>query len=385
MPKAIVNRRGRERVLLGHHWIFRSDVRKAEADSGDIVDVLDPGGGLLGRAFYSAESEIQLRLITAEDQVVDEPFWRSKLISALALRERLFPTSALYRWVHGESDGIPSVIIDRYGEFLSIQTLSRGSERLKDLFVRLAVDLLSPRGIVERNDQKVRSLEGLPLVKSKLYGEIPTEVNVQEGNVAHRPDLWNGQKTGLFLDQRENHAAARGYAAGRALDVFSYDGGFALQLASVCESVLAIDSSAEALARLRANAERQGWQHVETVEANAFDVLRELAQRGEAFDTIVLDPPAFAKNRAAVPKARRGYKEINLRALKLLRPGGHLVTCTCSYHLREGDFLDIVQSAAADVRARLVVVEKRTQARDHPILLAMPETYYLKCLILRKL
>jgi 23S rRNA (cytosine1962-C5)-methyltransferase len=210
-------------------------------------------------------------------------------------------------------------------------------------------------------------------------------VPVQEEGVSLHADLRKGQKTGLFLDQRENHEAATRYASGRALDVFAYDGGFALHLARRCEKVLAVDISADALARLRANAEANNLTNIETIEANAFDLLRELVDRGEAFDTIVLDPPAFAKNRAAVPQAMRGYKEINLRALKLLRPGGHLITCTCSYHIKEHDFLNILVSAAVDTGAHLILREKRTQSRDHPILMSMPETYYLKCLVLQKI
>jgi 23S rRNA (cytosine1962-C5)-methyltransferase len=209
-------------------------------------------------------------------------------------------------------------------------------------------------------------------------------LRVQEEGVLFHADLWEGQKTGLFLDQRENHEAATRYARGRALDVFAYDGGFTLHIARVCDQVLAVDVSADALARLRSNAEANNLTNIETIEANAFDLLRELVDRGESFDTIILDPPAFAKNRAAVPQAMRGYKEINLRALKLLRPGGHLVTCTCSYHIKEADFLDIVASAAIDADTHLILREKRTQSRDHPILLSMPETHYLKCLMLQK-
>jgi 23S rRNA (cytosine1962-C5)-methyltransferase len=210
-------------------------------------------------------------------------------------------------------------------------------------------------------------------------------LQVLEEGVSFHADLWEGQKTGLFLDQRENHEAATRYARGRALDVFAYDGGFALHIARACDQVIAVDISEDALARLRSNAEANNLTNVETIEANAFDLLRELAGRGDSFDTIILDPPAFAKNRAAVPQAVRGYKEINLRALKLLRPGGHLVTCTCSYHIKEGDFLDIVASAAMDTETHLILREKRTQSRDHPILLSMPETHYLKCLMLQKI
>jgi 23S rRNA (cytosine1962-C5)-methyltransferase len=244
--------------------------------------------------------------------------------------------------------------------------------------------MTSPTGILERNDPRVRALEGLERVTGSLSGEIPRAVPVREEGVRFHVDLWEGQKTGLFLDQRENHEAATRYAGGRALDVFAYDGGFTLQLARACDNVLAVDISPDAVARLRANAETNNLSNIETIEANAFDLLRELVDRGESFDTIVLDPPAFAKNRAAVPQAMRGYKEINLRALKLLRSGGHLITCTCSYHIKEHDFMNILASASVDTGTRLILREKRTQARDHPILMSMPETYYLKCLVLQK-
>ena len=386
MPVVTVSKRGRERILKGHLWIYRSDVRAVEAaSSGDVVDVQDTQGRLLGRAFYSDSSQITLRLITTKDEVVDEDFWRRKLVEALARRSDLLPATTAYRWVHGEADGIPSLVVDRYGDYLSIQTLTAGTDRLKECFIRLWMELAEPLGIMERNDQKARALEGLPLIKDAVFGEVPPSVPVHEAGIELRVDLREGQKTGLFLDQRENRMAAGSHAAGKALDVFCYDGGFSLHLAAACESVLAVDTSTEALARLRVNAEVNGFENIEPLQANGFDVLRELETRGERFDTIVLDPPAFAKNRSAVAPARRGYKDINLRAMKLLRPGGILVTSTCSYHISELTFLDILSAAAADARSRMVLLDKRAQSRDHPILLAMPETHYLKCVILRKL
>ena len=386
MPVVKVSKRGRERILKGHLWVYRSDVRAVSAvSSGEVVDVQNPQGGFLGRAFYSDSSQIALRLITTKDEVVDEDFWRRKLVEALARRGNLLPATTAYRWVHGEADGIPSLVVDRYGDYLSIQTLTAGTDRLKECFIRLCVELAEPVGIMERSDQKARVLEGLPLIKDVVFGEIPPSVSVHEAGIELRVDLREGQKTGLFLDQRENRVAAGSHAAGKALDVFCYDGGFSLHLAGACQSVLAVDTSTEALARLRVNAEVNGFENIEPVQANGFDVLRELETRGERFDTIVLDPPAFAKNRAAVAPARRGYKDINLRAMKLLRPGGILVTSTCSYHISELTFLDILSAAAADARSRMVLLDKRAQSRDHPILLAMPETHYLKCVILRKL
>ena len=385
VPQVVVSRRGQDRLLSGHPWIFRSDVKKtAGATSGSVVGVRNVRGDRLGQAFYSKESQIALRIITSADENIDEAFWRVRLASALRYRKGLSSSTTAYRWVHGESDGIPSLVVDRYGDYLSVQTLSRGTERLKSTLVDLMVELARPVGVLERNDPKVRALEGLPLVQSTLYGEVPRSVRVQEEGIFFHANLWDGQKTGLFLDQRENRLAAARYASGRALDVFSYDGGYSMHLARVCEKVLAVDTSGEALARLRSNAEANHFTNIETIEANAFDLLRDFVDRREVFDTVVLDPPAFAKNRASVAQARRGYKEINLRALKLLRPGGYLITSTCSYHITEVQFLSVLAAATADVGARSILVEKRAQARDHPVLLTMPETHYLKCLVLQK-
>jgi 23S rRNA (cytosine1962-C5)-methyltransferase len=276
-------------------------------------------------------------------------------------------------------------VVDRYGDYLVVQTLSQGTDRRKsEIAEALAADL-APKGILARNDPKVRGLEGLAQEVTLLHGSVPETVEVKEGDVRFTVDPWKGQKTGLFLDQRENHQMARAYARGRVLDGFSYDGGFALQVAAQSASVLAVDLSAEALARVRGNASRNGLLNVETRDANVFDVLRELSDAGERFDTVILDPPAFAKSKGAVPRAVRGYKEINLRALKLLPPGGCLITCSCSYHVHEADLEQILAEAASDAGATVTVVEKRRQARDHPVVLGVPETYYLKCFVLRRL
>ena len=276
-------------------------------------------------------------------------------------------------------------MVDRYGEYLVIQTLSQGTERAKAEVVAVLGELLKPKGTVERNDPRVRALEGLEQTVSVLSGEVPDTVEVSEGDVRFRVDLRKGQKTGLFLDQRENHLAARQYARGRVLDGFSYDGGFALQVARHSDEVTAVDLSTESLERVRANAAANGLANVRTRDANVFELLHELDQRGERFDSVILDPPAFAKSKDAAPKAARGYKEINLRALKILKPGGCLVTCSCSYHIHEEDFEAILADAAVDAGATVTVVEKRRQARDHPVVLGVPETYYLKCFVLRRL
>jgi 23S rRNA (cytosine1962-C5)-methyltransferase len=380
-----VNRRGEERVRIGHLWVYRSDVLRAEAEPGAIVRVVGPRGRAIGYALYSNRSEIALRLFTRGDAPPDLETWRARIEQAVAYREVLAIDATAYRVIHGEADLLPSLIVDRYGDCLVLQTLSQGTDRLLPEITRLLVETLRPAGILARNDPKVRMLEGLEQRVDVVHGEVPDSIRVRDGRVVFGVDPYKGQKTGLFLDQRENRAAAARYAHGRLLDAFSYHGAFALTLAASCEEVLAVDISEEAVARIRENARDNGVTNIEARAMNVFDELRELERRGERFDTIVLDPPAFAKNRSALPKALSGYKEINLRALKILRPGGILITCTCSYHVSEADFAEVVAAAAIDAHADIVVVEKRMQSRDHPVLMTVPETYYLKCFILRKL
>ena len=381
----IVSKRGESRVRSGHPWIFKSDVaRAAGVAPGSVVRVLGPTGRPLGFAFFSAQSEITLRMIERGD-TLSPTFVRDRLLAARAWREAIAPGVEALRLVHGEGDGLPSLIVDRYGEYLVVQTLSQATDARKAEIVAGLVEIFRPRGILERNDPRVRAHEGLASQVGVLHGEVPETVTVSENGVRLEADLWRGQKTGLFLDQRENHAMAREYAGGRVLDGFTYNGGFGLAVAAKADEVLAVDVSTEAVARVQRNATLNGVTNVTAREANVFDLLHELDGRGERFDTVILDPPAFAKSKSAVEKARRGYKEINLRALKLLRPGGCLITCSCSYHVHEGDLEGILADAAADAGATVSVVEKRRQARDHPILLGVPETYYLKCFVLRKL
>ncbi len=381
----VVSRKGQARIERGHPWVFRSDVVKdGGATPGALVRVAGPRGEPLGVGLWSARSEIRLRMLE-RGEALGAGWLRERLARALAWRTTVAAGAEAYRVVHGEGDGLPSLVVDRYGDYLSLQTLSQGTERLKPEIVSALVELVTPRGIVERNDPKVRTLEGLEQAVSVLHGEVPEVVEVSEGDVRLGVDLRKGQKTGLFLDQRENHLAARRYAKGRVLDAFCYDGGFALQVAREADAVTAVDLSADALARVQANAARNGITNVTTRDANVFDLLHELDQRGERFDTVILDPPAFAKSKDAIEKAARGYNEINRRALRILKPGGCLVTCSCSYHVHEDDFEAILAAAAADARATVTVVEKRRQARDHPVVLGVPETYYLKCLVLRRL
>jgi 23S rRNA (cytosine1962-C5)-methyltransferase len=381
----VISTRGVERLRSGHPWVYRSDVRSAQADPGAIARVTDERGRYCGRAFYSDKSQIAVRLLTRENVAVDRAFFAERLRRAVAYRETVVENTDAYRLVHGEADLLPSIVIDRYGDYLVLQTLSQASERQKNLLVEILVEMLSPQGILERNDPKVRLLEGLPQSVGVLHGEVPAEILAKENGITFVYDLAKGQKTGSFLDQRENHWAARRYASGEVLDCFSYQGGFALTIAEQCEHVEGIDMGATAVQAARRNQELNSIANVTFREGNAFDVLKEYDEVGRRFQMVILDPPAFAKNRDSLEAAARGYKEINLRALKILAPGGYLVTCSCSYHLSEALFLQLIAEAANDAKKTVVVVERRTQAEDHPILLTMPETHYLKALVLRVL
>jgi 23S rRNA (cytosine1962-C5)-methyltransferase len=380
-----VTRRGSDRLAAGHLWVYRSDVSKAAAgvEAGDVVVIQDGRGRFLGKAFWSARSQIALRLVTREDEPVDEGFLAGRIASAIELRERALGPERFARIVHGEADLLPGLVVDRYGDVLAVQTLVPATERRKELLADLLWSALSPRSIVERNDVRVRELEGLAQAKGVLRGEEPGPLELVEGEVRLRLDVLGGQKTGAFLDQRENHLRAGEYARGACLDCFSYAGGFALQLARRAERVVAVEMQAPAAALLRENVARNRAANVEVVEANAFDFLRDRAEEEPAFDLVVLDPPAFAKNKAALPGARRGYKEINLRGLQILRPGGVLVTASCSYHLSEEALEEIVLDAANDAGRRVQVLERRGAGRDHPVLLGVPETRYLKCFFVR--
>jgi 23S rRNA (cytosine1962-C5)-methyltransferase len=385
-PTVIVSPRGEDRLRRGHAWIYRSDVvSTGDAQGGDVVRIGNGRGRPIGHALYSDRSEIAVRVLSRGSEPLPDDVFAGRLRAAIAFRTSLHLDATACRLVHGEADLLPSLVVDRYGDVLVVQALSQATERLLPELVPQLVALTGATGVLARNDPRVRDLEGLPREVRVLAGTVPDTIEVREGQVIYQVDPYRGQKTGLFLDQRENREAALRYARGRMLDGFSYHGGFALALAPACTEVTAVDISADAVARIAANAARNGLANVRAVEMNVFDELREMERRGERYDTIVLDPPAFAKNKGAVARALSGYKEINLRALKLLAPGGYLVTCSCSYHVHEAAFADLLAAAAVDARADVTVVEKRTQGRDHPILMTVPESYYLKCFILRKL
>jgi 23S rRNA (cytosine1962-C5)-methyltransferase len=385
MPTTVtLTKRGAQRVHARHSWIYRSDLTEHNgAEAGELVLVRDSKGAVLGRALYSSRSQIALRMIAYQEVETDRDFWFSRLVAAERLRQQVVSDTTAYRLVYGESDLLPSLIIDRYNDCFVIQTLSQGMETLKQTWVDLLVERYGPRAIIERNEARVRDLEGLPRSTGVIYGHDPGEMVIEESGVRFNVNLVEGQKTGAFLDQRENRIAARGYARGRALDCFTYQGAFALHLGRGADQVIAVDVSGAAISQAKRNAELNGSTNIEFVEANVFDLLREKNQAGERFDIINLDPPAFAKNRASIEGAMRGYKEINLRAMKMLAPGGTLITSSCSYHMSDESFLNVLAGAAADAGRSVRVIEKRTQARDHPVLISMPETFYLKCMILR--
>lgn len=378
---------GARRARRRHPWIYRSDVTAIPADleNGAYVRVVDPAGRPLGRASWSRESLISLRLVRWDDGRVDDAFWSDRLEAALARRERAGMTGPARRLVFGEADEWPGLVIDQYGDVLSVQTLTPAADRLAPAWMRRWVERLAPRAIVARNDVSVRRLEGLEMGVEVWHGEAPAPFPVRIGDRTFTIDVVNGQKTGAYLDQQENYRAAARWAEGaeRALDAFAGEGGFALHLAAVTGRVEAVESSDAAAQRGRANAAALGTTNVTWTVANAFDRLNALDGAGERFGAIVLDPPAFAKNKKSLPGARRGYKEINLRAIKCLEPGGVLVTCSCSYHVSREMLLEIVADAAGDAGRTIELLAIRAQAPDHPMLVTVPETEYLKCLVVR--
>jgi 23S rRNA (cytosine1962-C5)-methyltransferase len=381
IPSVTISARGETRLRGGHPWIYRTDVGEAHAAPGDLVVVKGPRNRTLGRALYSDRSQIAIRVVEYGDQA-DAAWLTRRIDAALAFRESLAINATAYRLVHGEADLLPSLIVDRYGDYLVVQALSQGMDRLLPEIVRVLGERLAPAGILARNDPRARVLEGLEQRVEVLAGEIPESVTVAEAGIEYEVDLRRGQKTGLFLDQRENREAAAGYARGRLLDCFSYNGGFALVLGRRATETVAIDVSEDAIARVKQNAARNGVA-VDARVGNVFDELRGLERLKERFDTIVLDPPAFAKNRGAVPAALRGYREINLRAMRSLAPGGILLTASCSFHVGLPDFLGMLTEAAADSGRRIHLRRILGQGEDHPEVLTIPETSYLKGAVLQ--
>jgi 23S rRNA (cytosine1962-C5)-methyltransferase len=384
LPVVKVSRRGANRLKEGHVWVYRSDIVSADGVApGVLVAVADDREKFLGTALYSSASQIAIRMIS-KDAVKDlSGLLRKRIQEAIAYRKQVVQNTDAYRIIFSEADFLPGLIVDRYNDVLSLQILTQAmdTEGVRQTIVSELTERLQPAAIVERVDPRVRELEQLPArASSLLHGDKATSIFTMNG-VRFHYEAFEGQKTGAFLDQRENYAAAAQYAHGEALDVFSYHGGFALHLAQHCSKVSGVDSSRPALEVADRNAALNG-QEVEWIEANAFDLLRDYASAGQQYDTVVLDPPAFAKSKSNLQTALRGYKELNLRAMKMLRPGGILVTCSCSYHVSPADFMEVVAEASRDMHRNLRILENRTQAKDHPILLTVPETAYLKCLLL---
>ena len=384
MKQVRVNRKAAERVAAGHPWIFASDIAdRGGAEAGQPVTVVDPRGRPLGTAHFSSSSQISLRMLSRQTEEIGREFFLRRLRAAEEHRRHVVEGGSAYRVVHGEADLLPALVVDRYADYLVVQTLDQGMDAATAEIVSCLEEIFHPKGIVARNDVAVRAKEDLPLETTILAGEVPESVTLELNALTLRADLLHGQKTGIFLDQRENYLAAARYArGGPALDCFTSTGGFALHLASRCESVEAVDSSGPALATARANASANHIANIEWKETDVFDLLTGYASARRQFSLVVLDPPAFAKSRRNLDPAAGAYKEINLRALRLLQPGGILVTCSCSHHVSESTLLELVAEASLDAHRTLRILERRTQSRDHPILLTVPETLYLKCLIL---
>ncbi len=378
-PLAVVSSRGAKRLAAGHPWVFRSDVAAAPDAAAGPVRIADPRGQPLGWAWWSPNSEISLRQVDRDpDAAIDRAWWRAKLAHAIARRAPLATVTNACRLVHGEGDGVPALVVDRFDTSLVVQLLSAAVEAQRAVIVDVLQELVAPRGILARNDASVRAREGLSKDVELLAGEVAEEIEVNEHGVRYLAAPWTGQKTGAFLDQRENRVLLGAHARGRALDVFSYHGSFALHLAGRAEQVTAVDASAAALQRAAANAARNGFDNIACVEADAFEWLREAVARRETYDVIALDPPALAKNRGSITGALRGYKELNLRAMRLLAPGGMLFTASCSYHVTKPLFLDILREAAADSGRSMILRAVTGQPLDHPEVLTIPETGYLK-------
>jgi len=380
----VIRKHGADRIRRGHLWVYRSDVLDdSKVEPGGIVTVREERGTTVGKAFFSSRSQIALRFLTRQDIAVDDEFFRKRFAAADQVRERLGVDPLLSRRIYSEGDLLPGLIIDRYGDRIVAQSLIQATDRIQPLVTAILTERYQPRSILFRNDIKVRELEGLELQQELIGDALPETTIINEDGRQIAISLAAGQKTGSYLDQRDTRRAARRYARGRALDAFSYVGGFSIQIGDLCDHVEAVDISASATALARSNVERNGLPNVECIEANAFDFLRDRHKEGAQYDTIILDPPAFAKNKESLKGALRGYKEINYRAMRLLRPGGILMTCSCSHHVTEALFAEMLADAANDAGRWTRVLERRLQSADHPVLLTVPETLYLKCFILQ--
>ena len=382
LTKIILTAKGLRWWRTGHPWLYRDDLLPRQtAAPGELVAVQDEQGRFLGQAFYSATSRIALRLLTTAEDPVDHAFWEARLSRALAYRRRVVRDTNAFRLIYAEADGFPGLIVDSYDGHLVLQVHHSGIARLLGDLVDLLHRLVQPKSITLRNDSEVRRLEGLPLEVEVIFGDVPERLVIQEGPVQFLVDVRHGQKTGMFLDQRENRQAAAAWAQGEVLDCFSYQGGFALHAARSASRVVAVESSAPSLRLAQDNARLNQLDNVEWVQANCFDFLKAAVAGGQKFDLVILDPPAFAKSRADKQAAFKGYQDLNRRALQLLKPEGVLVTCSCSYNLAADAFLEVLRQAGRESRRQARLIECRGAARDHPALLALPESSYLKCIM----
>ena len=389
MSKVILHQGKQKRVAGGLPWIYRTEIKEIIGDftPGDIVEVFDFRDRFIGRGYINPASQITIRIMTYNiDEAINEEFFRKRILAAWEYRQKVVSGTNACRVIFGEADFLPGLIVDKFGDYLSVQTLALGIDVHKETILRLLKEIINPKGIYERNDVSVRKLEGLPFITGFVGEPFDPSVSIKENGIQFVVDLEGGQKTGYFLDQRENRMALQGLVkGGRVLDCFCHTGTFAMYAAKYgAREVLGLDIAAPALEVARANAELNGFSDICSFkEGNSFDELRAMEKAGEKFDVVILDPPAFTKSRQAIKGAIRGYKEINLRGMKLLPPGGYLITCSCSYHMHEDMFLEIILEAGRDAGRQLRLVELRRQAKDHPMLLAYPESHYLKCVVLQ--
>lgn len=389
MAKAILHQGKQKRIAGGHPWIYRTEIKEivGEFEPGDIVEVYDFRDRFVGRGYINPVSQITIRIMTRNpEEKINEEFFRRRITAAWDYRQRVVKDTNSCRVIFGEADFLPALIVDKFSDYLSVQTLALGIDVHKDTIVKLLNEIVQPKGIYERNDVSVRKLEGLPLITDFIGEPFDTKVVIKENGLKFVVDLEGGQKTGYFLDQRENRLALQGLVRnGRVLDCFCHTGTFSMYAAKFgAREVLGLDIAAPALETAKVNVQLNGFGDICSFkETNSFDELRAMEKAGEKFDVVVLDPPAFTKSKSAVKGAIRGYKEINLRAMKLIPPGGFLITCSCSYHMKEDLFLETVLDAGRDAGRELRLIELRRQAKDHPMLLASPESHYLKCIVLQ--
>jgi 23S rRNA (cytosine1962-C5)-methyltransferase len=387
MPRVILKKNEERRLRTGHLWVFSNEISSVESDAkdGELVDVVTARGAFVGRGFLNRHSLISVRLLSRRSDEIDGQFFRSRILKSLDRRKSVFPGSSLYRAVYSEGDFLPGLIVDRYGDYIAMQFLTKGMDNLKEEISEILIELLSPKGIVMRNDAPSRELEGLELWKGVSYGEVPDRVEVEEDGTRFLVDPVGGQKTGFYLDQRENRTLLRGRVAGKSvLDCFSYTGAWGLKAIQYgAERVTLVESSNQAMELAKENMGLNGaGAQVEYCRSDAFDELRRFEREGRSFECIVLDPPSFIKNKNLLREGLAGYREINLRAMRILAPSGVIITSSCSHHLSREDFVRVLVLSARDSGRSFRIVEVKSQARDHPVLLSMRETEYLKCILL---